>query len=395
MSKTEFITLMALMMSFVALAIDAILPALNPIANELKFPGANDAQLLISSVFFGMSFGLISFGPFSDSFGRKPAIYIGVGIFTIGCGLAYFATSLEMLLFSRLIQGFGAASARVITMAMIRDRFSGNTMAQIMSLIMMVFILVPALAPLLGLGVLQIGSWRDIFLVMMILSIGCFIWFALRQEETLDESKRIPFSFKAFLSGAKETLSRKVSFPLTVASGVVFGAFVGYLSSTQQILQNLYGLGDKFPFYFGSLALAIGVVSYLNSRLVKRYGMMRMCLFALIGISALSSFFIFISYHYSGVPPLEYLMTFLVLTFFCFGIIMGNINALAIEPLGHIAGTANSVISSLQNLLSVGIGGYIGHMYNQSVNPLVIGFLACSVIALIITYYSSQVTLKE
>ena len=296
MSKTEFITLMALMMSFIALAIDAILPAFNPIATDLKLANPNDAQLLISSIFFGMSFGLISFGPYSDSYGRKPAIYIGVGIFAIGCAISYFAQTFEVLLISRLIQGFGAASARVITMAMIRDRFSGNTMAQLMSLIMMVFILVPALAPLLGLGILQIGSWRDIFLAMLALAIICFVWFATRQEETLKKENRLPFSFASFLNGSKETVKHKIAFPLTIASGIIFGAFVGYLSSTQQILQNLYGLGDKFPFYFGALALSIGFISYLNSHLVKRFGMYKMCVFALAGISILSGGFIFISY---------------------------------------------------------------------------------------------------
>ncbi len=392
----EFISLMALLMSLVALTIDAMLPALSQIGDDLNVANPNDIQLIVSTVFFGMAFGLMLYGPISDSYGRKRAIYLGIVIFLIGSLISSLSESFTLMLVGRVIQGFGAAACRVVTLAMIRDNFSGREMGRVMSLIMMIFIMVPALAPSLGQLVLLVAEWRVIFWLIFFLALAGLLWLYFRQEETLDENLRIPFSFKNIISGVRETLKNPFTVGYTVASGLMFGAFVGYLSTAQQILQVQYQLGDLFSLYFGCLALAIGCSSFTNSHLVMRYPMGVLCLVSLSVLSVISlAFYCYIEFYLMssndvGVivqPSLIALMIYLAAVFFCFGILFGNFNTLAIHPLGHIAGVATSVISSVQTLISVAIGGVIGQYYDGTVQPLVFGFLSCGVMTLSITAY--------
>jgi len=384
-----FISLMAILMSFVALAIDSMLPALPHIGRDLQVQNPNSIQLVISSVFLGMGFGLMIFGPLSDSYGRKPAIYLGMCIFLIGCVASIFSTSFEIMILGRLLQGAGAASCRVVTLAMIRDKYSGNAMAKVMSLVMIIFILVPALAPTIGQAILQAASWRTIFVFMFVTGILGVLWLALGQEETLTRDKRVAFSLGTVAQGIKETLLNPISRSYTLASGFVFGAFIGYLSSAQQILQVQYQLGEKFVFAFGALALSIGAASFTNSRLVDRYGMVRLCQASLVVIVALAGLFLLVTFAYHGHPPLQTLLTYLLLTFFCFGILFGNFNALAIQPLGHIAGVANSVISALQTLLSVAVGSLVSYNYNGTIFPLISGFFVLGTCALLLVSHRS------
>ena len=272
-----FIALMALLMSFVALAIDAMLPALAQIGTDLNVVNRNDVQQVISSIFLGMSFGLIFFGPFSDSYGRKPAIYLGMGIFIIGCLISIFSQTFNTMIFGRILQGLGGASCRVITIAMIRDKFEGAQMGKVMSLIMIFFIMVPALAPSIGQLILMIATWRAIFYVMLLLGIISVVWLALKQEETLPVEKRLKFSLGTIFNGVLETVKNKTSRSYTLAAAFVFGAFISYLSSSQQIFQTQYGVGKLFALYFGVLALSIGSASFANSRWEDKYPMEILC----------------------------------------------------------------------------------------------------------------------
>ncbi len=394
LNQREFVALMALLMSLVALSIDAMLPALNQIGSSLGVVNKNDSQLIISTVFLGMSFGLMIYGPLSDSFGRKKSIYLGVSIFIAGSFLSMLATNFTMMLVGRFLQGFGAASCRVVSVAMIRDQFSGREMGKIMSLIMIVFVMVPALAPSLGQFILIFSQWRTIFGVLIILGALGIIWLWKRQPETLLVENRVAFSFSTILAGAKETIINPIARGYTIAAGLGFGAFVGYLSSAQQILQGQYKVGDSFAVYFGCLALAIGLSSFINSKLVMKLGMERLCKYALIIITLLSGSFYLYLFKTSGHPPLSFLMTYLALTFLCIGILFGNLNTLAVSPLGHIAGVANSVISSVQTLISVGFGAMIGLSYDGTVIPLVQGFFFLA-IASLITIVFTQVRYKS
>ena len=385
----EFISLMALLMSLVALTIDAMLPALSQIGEDLKVVNPNDIQLIVSTVFFGMALGLMLYGPISDSYGRKRAIYLGIIIFLVGSLISSLSTSFSMMLIGRVVQGFGAAACRVVTLAMIRDNFSGKEMGRVMSLIMVIFIMVPALAPSLGQLVLLVAEWRVIFWLIFLLALAGLFWLHFRQPETLSEENRIPFSLKNITAGIRETLSHPYTRGYTIGSGLMFGAFVGYLSTAQQILQIQYQSGDLFSLYFGCLALAIGCSSFVNSRLVMHFPMEMLCLVSLGALCVISLvFYCYIEMILApSQPSLVVFMLYLASVFFCFGVLFGNFNTLAVHPLGHIAGVATSVISSVQTLLSVGIGGLIGQYYNGTVQPLVLGFLVCGVVTLGITVY--------
>ncbi|MBT4763252.1 MAG: multidrug effflux MFS transporter [Bdellovibrionaceae bacterium] len=388
--QKEFIVLMAMLMSFVALAIDAMLPALGQIGISLNVQNNNDIQLIISSIFLGMGFGLMIFGPLSDSYGRKPAIYGGIIIFIFGCIISYYSQTFEVMLLGRAFQGLGAASSRVITLAMIRDKYEGNAMAKIMSLIMIIFILVPAIAPSIGQAILIFGEWRYIFGFMGSLAAIGLAWFFVRQPETLKPEYRQPFRFSNILIGIKETVKNKTARSFTISSGLIFSSFVGYLSSSQQILQVQYGLGDMFSIYFGVLALSIGMASFANSRWVMKYGMLNLCIRSLKVLSSAAFIFIMVTYFFKGHPPLPMLMSYLMITFFCLGLLFGNFNALAVQPLGHIAGVANSVISSSQTLISVILGGTVGFFYNGTVFPMIIGFLIFGLCSLYLTVRISK-----
>ncbi len=384
MKKLEFITLMAVLMSLVALSIDTMLPALDAIGQSLAVQDPNDTQFIVSFVFLGMSPGLIIYGPFSDSFGRKPTIYVGMSIFLVGSVISMMATSFPSMLTGRLLQGFGAACCRVITVAIIRDQFSGKEMGQIMSLVMIIFVMVPALAPTLGQLILLFSDWRLIFGIFIFTAVASMLWFGIRQKETLLPEKRREFSLKSILAGAHETITCKSSRNYALAAALVFGALIGYVSSAHQILKIQYNTGNLFAVYFGVIALAIGISSFINSRLVIKYKMQHICLGALGLVSIISLVFLGMAVSFAGNPPILYLVSYLGITFFCFGMLFGNFSALALEPLGHIAGIANSVISSLQTLISVAIGGFIGQSYNGGVLPLVIGIVVCSLLSLLV-----------
>ncbi len=372
------------MISLVALSIDAMLPALQEIGGDLAVQRGNDAQLVISALFLGLAVGTMAYGPISDSVGRKPAIYAGFALFILGSLLSALATSFAVMLAGRFLQGLGAAGPRIVAIALVRDRFSGRGMARIMSMVMGVFILVPVLAPAIGQGILMIAHWRAIFGMLLALALIALLWFALRQPETLTVERRRPFSVLRIGRAIRETCTNRTAFGYTIAAGLAFGALVGYLTSVPQILQIQYGLGSKFPLYFAVLALAIGGASWANSRLVMRFGMQRLSGLAVATLSALSLAFFAIAWTAAGHPPLAALMAYLMAAFFCLGILFGNFNALAMEPLGHIAGVAASVIGSLTTFISLSLGTAIGQAYDGTVLPLVGGFTALGVAALVV-----------
>ena len=387
-SVAEFVGLMALLMSLTALTIDTMLPALSQIGASLGVKNPNDSQLIITTIFMGMAFGLILFGPLSDSYGRKNAIHLGVLAFLFGSLVSLFAPDFKIMLLGRVLQGFGISSIRVSALAMIRDRFEGREMGRIMSMIMIVFIMTPALAPSAGWLILLFAHWRAIFGLFVLLGLAAMLWLHFRQPETLPPEKRRKFSLRNIRAGALETLKHPVARGYTIVSGLIFGGFVGYLSSSQQILQVQYGLGEYFSIYFGALALAIGAASFANSRLLKKYTMETLCLISLATLSVISTLFFLYAYYAAGQPDFFTFTIYLAITFFGFGILFGNFNALAIQPLGHIAGVANSVIGSVQTLLSMALGGAIGQLYDGTVLPLVLGFLLPGVAALLLTLYT-------
>ena len=390
-SQKEFIILIGLMMALVALAIDMMLPALPLIGKQLGVIDKNDNQLIISLLFLGIAFGQLFYGPISDSYGRKPSIYIGFFIFIFGTLLSLFSSSLPLMLVGRFIQGFGIAGPRIISVALVRDRFGGAEMAKIMSVVMAIFIVVPILAPALGQVILMFAEWQYIFVFFLFYAVVLLVWFRIRMPESLSEADKHQLSFSRVFRVTLEILKNRKSLGYIIAAGFVSSLFLGYLNSSQQLFQDTYGLGENYAFVFALLALSVGLGSVLNGQLlVKRYGMIKMVKFASISITAFSFVFLFILVQFSGVPPLSYLLLFLIIALFFTGILFGNLNALAMEPLGHVAGVGSSVVGALSTLISVPFGIFIGLSYNNTVFPLTLGFVGMGFLCYLAILWASK-----
>jgi len=381
----EFVLLMAAMMSLVALCIDVMLPAFPWIAKDLDVTAANHVQLVVATMFVGLAVGQPLYGPLSDSIGRKPAMHAGFAILATGTLLALFAKSFPLMLAGRFLQGLGAAGPRTVSIALVRDRFHGSNMARIMSFIMTVFILVPILAPAVGQGILLVtGSWRAIFVFILLFSVAVQAWLTLRQPETLPLAMRRPFTLISVRAAFLEVLRNRPAMGFTLVGGCTFGAFMGYLNTSQPIFGTQYELGARFPLVFAGLALSAGLAAMLNGQLVMRYGMHRLTFTALHVIMILSWGLLLLGLATGGHPPLWAFLAPLVAWFFCIGFIFGNINAMAMESLGHVAGSAAAVIGTLTTLLAVAFGFLTGHAYNGTVLPLVTGFAALTTVSVVL-----------
>ena len=288
-SATEFTILMALLMSIIAISIDALLPALGVIATEFHIASRNHVQYVIGFLFIGMAVGQLLCGPLSDALGRKKILYVGIGLYLIGSAICFMAQDFSILLAGRLIQGVGVAGPYVSAMSIVRDRYTGRDMARIMSIIMMIFITVPAIAPSLGQAILFLASWRAVFVLYIVYSIAIGVWLSFRLEETLPPEKRIPFHVGNIIDGFREVISNRTTVGYMICMGICFGSFIGYLNSSQQIFQIQFHVGKIFTVYFGLLALILGVASLLNSYFVERLGMRYICfrsMACIVGASA-------------------------------------------------------------------------------------------------------------
>ncbi|TSE03515.1 multidrug effflux MFS transporter [Aquimarina algiphila] len=386
LAQFEFVTLMASLMSIVALAIDALLPALDIIGVTIGVTQIADNQLLITMIFLGLGIGPLFFGPISDSFGRKPVVYMGFLLFIIASFICIFATSIEMMVVGRILQGIGLSAPRTIAIAMIRDIYSGDYMARIMSFVTVVFLLVPIIAPALGKFVLDHYNWQAIFYIQLIFGLLVSFWFWKRQAETLDVSKRIKFTSNIFLDGLKELLKYKTTMGYTLISGFIVGSFMVYLSTSQQIFEQQYNLKEEFPYIFGLLAIAIGSAIFLNGTLVLKYGMEKLVTTSLFAFFVISLLYIVLFYN-SPNPNVVILLIFFGIQFFAIGFLFGNLRALAMEPIGHIAGIGAAITGFISTIMAVPISTYIGRFVITSTLPLFIGFLVCSILSIVILMY--------
>lgn len=384
----EFVTLMAVMISITALSIDMMLPALPQIGRDLSVGHANDAQLVVSVLLLGMGIGQLLFGPLSDSFGRKPVIVTGFVIFIIGCLFSIFSTRFELMVFGRLIQGIGTGGPRTAIIALVRDQYGGRSMARIMSLVMAVFIIVPVIAPALGQAVSMTLGWRAIFGALMIQGFIALSWFSIRQPETLSRGDRIPFSAGRIQKGVVGVFKNRLSMGCTFASGFISGVLISYLSSAQQIFQEVYGLGREFPIYMATLALFVGGASFVNSRIVMRFGMRELSHRAIMSFIFLMAIYLVITFQLGGSSPLWVMMAFFAPSFFCMGILFGNLNAMAMEPLKHMAGIGAAIIGSLSNFISSLLGAFIGRCYDGSALPLAAGFVILGILTAVAMRWS-------
>jgi DHA1 family bicyclomycin/chloramphenicol resistance-like MFS transporter len=375
LSRAEFIALIATLFAIIAFSIDAMLPAIPEIAATLTPDSPNRAQLIVTSFVFGMGAGTLFAGPLSDTLGRKPVIVGGALLYCGGAFLAHQAPTLETLLAARVLQGLGAAGPRVVSLAMVRDLHSGRQMAQIVSFAMMIFTLVPAMAPLLGSGIIAAFGWRAIFLAFMAFSVIAVLWLLLRQPETLPRAARRPLQAGPLLQALREVLTNRVVVIAIAVQTLCFACLFGTISSTQQIFDISFGRADSFPLWFAVIALMSGTASVINASLVVRVGMRAMINWTLRIQIVLSLIYLAVL-TLTAVPDTELFACHVIWTISVFmlaGLTLGNLNALALEPLGHIAGMAASVSGSLATVLAVAIAAPLGLAFDGTPVPLVLG----------------------
>ena len=372
LGQVEFIALIAMLFATIAFSIDAMLPALPQIASELTSDAPNRAQLILTSFVMGMGVGTLFAGPLSDSYGRRTVIIGGAAVYCIGALMAYVAPTLDTVLAARVLQGLGAAGPRVVSLALVRDVHKGRQMARVVSFAMMIFTLVPAVAPLLGSVIIAGFGWRSIFLAFVAFSGLSMLWMLLRQPETLPAAARRPFRAAPLWAALREVVSHRVIRLSIIAQTLAFACLFGTLSSTQPIFDRTFGRADSFPLYFALIAIVAGGSSLLNARLVVRLGMRRMVT-TTFAVQAVFSTVVLLAMWSGVLSPALAFAVYLIWTisvFFMVGLTVGNLNALGLEPVGHIAGMAASVIGSVATVASVALAVPVGLMFDGTPLPL-------------------------
>ncbi len=391
-SQFEFIALMAALMSVVALAIDALLPALDIIGHSIGTESNSENQLLIIMIFLGLGIGPLLFGPISDALGRKPIVYVGFLLFIVASFICIHSESIEVMIIGRILQGIGLSAPRTISIAIVRDTFSGDYMARIMSFITVVFLLVPIVAPALGKFVLELYNWEAIFYFQLIIVVIVSIWFWFRQPETLHPEYRVKLTKTTAIDGAKELFKYKQTIGYTIISGFITGSFMVYLSTSQQVFQQQYNLANEFPYIFAGLAISMGAASLSNGSVVVKFGMKRLATTALYVFFGVSLLYILLFFN-SKNPSIQVLIAFFAIQFFSIGFLFGNLRALAMQPIAHIAGIGAAITGFISTIMAVPISAIIGSYVEDTTLPLFIGFCICSFLAILITLYLKRVNI--
>ncbi|WP_353472188.1 multidrug effflux MFS transporter [Salipiger sp. H15] len=383
--RFELIALLAMMFATIAFSIDAMLPALPDIARELTPGDLNRAQLVVTSFVFGMGVGTLFTSPLSDAFGRKPVILGGLAVYIVAALVAAREETLEMVLAARMLQGLGAAGPRVVALAIVRDVYAGRGMAQIMSFVMMVFTLFPALAPSIGTVIIQFAGWRGVFLAFVVFASIVALWMLIRLPETLPRERRRPFRAGPIWSATKELLGHPVVQVSIGVQALVAATMFSMISSVQQIYDVTYDQATYFPLWFGGVALLSASASFVNAKLVVRLGMRRIVTAVLVSQVVLSAIAVLVfASVLSGDAGFAAFLLWQVSVFFMMGMTMGNVNAIAMEPVGHIAGIASSLLGALSTVLAVGLAVPVGLMFDGTPLPLACGvFVEVSLAALL------------
>lgn len=388
LSRIEFIGIIGALMALNALAIDIMLPALPNMGEALGVSFENDRQLVLSMYMLGFGAAQIFVGPISDRLGRRAPLLIGLLIYIAAAFAAVFATDFNTLLILRVVQGIGAAGTRVIVAAIVRDCFAGRAMAEIMSLVFMVFMTIPVIAPGIGQLLLLSGPWWTIFIFMAGLAAIITLWTFFRLPETLDESNRRPLTATSIIEGFVTVFSNRIAISYTMAGTFIFGALIGFIYTAQQIYVGIYDLGPRFPLAFAIVAGFMALSSYLNSRVVGIYGMRRISHFAVLIFICVGT----IWWIASLFGPMPFWMFYILLSIemFMFGWVVSNMNSLSMEPLGRVAGTASSVFGFIQTVGGTLLGLVIGQMFDGTLVPTAAGFMVMGICALGFVLYAEK-----
>lgn len=376
----EFVALIAMMMALNALAIDAMLPALPAIGDALGVVEENSRQWVITAYLLGFGSAQIVYGPLADRYGRKPVLMAGLSLYVLFSILAAFAPTFDLLIAARVGTGLGAAALRVLAVSIVRDRYSGRTMARVMSLSFLVFLGVPIIAPTLGQLVLTVAPWPWIFGVLALAGGAFMLWAAIRLPETLHPENRMPIQVVRIAGAFRQAVTHRQAIGYTLAMTCITGALFGFINSSQQIFFDVFKAPGLFTTVFAMVAGGIAVASLLNARLVEKLGS------RLISHTALLGFIVMAVIHSAvALSGHETIWTFAVLqglTMFCFGLIAGNFGSMAMEPMGHIAGTASSAQGFISTTIGSTLGFLIGQQFNGSVAPMALGMAVMGLAAL-------------
>ena len=376
----EFVALVAALMAINALSIDAMLPALPEIGLDLGIVGENQRQWVVNAYLLGFGVAQLGFGPLADRFGRKPVLLAGLCLYVFFTLAALFAASLGAMILARALQGIGAAATRVLAVAIVRDCYSGRRMARVMSLTFVVFLAAPILAPSIGQAITAFVSWHWIFVALALFGATLLVWTIARLPETMHPEDRSPLSFKAVSHAFGIVLTNRISVGYMSAQTLMIGALFGFVTSSQQVFSEALGARDIFVYVFALVAGFMAVSSFVNSRIVERIGMRR------VSHGALLAFILFAIVHAAiALEGAETIVTFTVLQsamMFCFGLVGSNFNAMAMEPMGHVAGTGSAVQGFVTTTGGALIGAFIGQNFNGTVVPLTLGFSLCGLAAL-------------
>lgn len=388
MGYTEFVAMMAGMMSITALSIDTMLPALPQIGADLRVANPNDRQSIITVFMVGLAVGSLFYGPLSDRFGRRRILMLAAGLQLVSTLICVLATSFPVMLGARLLAGFSIASCRVISTSIVRDCFRGDAMARVMSLIMMIFVMVPVLAPSVGALVLMVAPWRAIFGLLLFCIIAIGLWQYWRLPETLPPENRMNIGPHDLWRTFMEVVTHRNSVGHMLASGIMFGGMIGFLVSIQQIFDEVFNAADYFAVGFAAITIWMGLGSLLNSRLVERFGARRLGQGAVIML-------VLMSLIHCAIVLLDYenLPVFIVvqaMTVICFSFSGSNFGAISLEPFTRGAGLAASVQACLTTLISTALGALVGASYNGTVLPMTLGFLAFGAVSLLVIAWSER-----
>jgi DHA1 family bicyclomycin/chloramphenicol resistance-like MFS transporter len=381
LSRPEFIALVAALMALNALAIDVMLPALPYMGEDLGVDNENERQLVVSAYMIGFGLAQIAFGPLTDRFGRRAPLFFGIGLYVVCAFAATFAPTFGILLALRFTQGLGAASTRVIATSIVRDRFSGREMAEVMSLTFMVFMAIPIIAPGIGQIILLTGPWHYIFLFMAGLSAAIWLWAWFRLPETLHPEYRRELKLSVVLEGFRLVFTNRVAFFYGLSGMFLFAAMFGFIISSQQIFVGIYGLGPWFPLAFATMAGFMAVSSFVNSRIVKRFGMRRLSHTAMLLYVSCASILLILSITMGHVPFWLFFVLLMIIQV-SFGNAASNMNSLSMEPLGAVAGTAASVFGFCQTVGGATLGTFIGQQFNGTLTPNTTGYVVMGCLVL-------------
>ena len=386
----ELVVIIASMMALTALSIDIMLPALPAMSDAFGLADPNDRQLVITVYLFGFAGGQLFYGPLSDGFGRKPILIIGILIYAVASVATFLAEDFSLFLLARAAQGVGCAAPRVIAIAVVRDLFGGRQMARVMSFVMMVFIVVPVVAPSVGEGLLLLGQWQWIFMFLLAASIIILLVTVFRLPESRPVEAREPLSLQWLAGAIWRVVSTRQTLGYTLATGFIFGCLMSYINSAQQIFEGIYGLDALFPVVFGGIAVALAGASVTNGSLVRQHGMRRLSHGALLGFIIVAAVHVAVAMLSDGSPPLILFAGFLAADLFLFGFIIPNFNAIAMEPLRSIAGTGSSFIGFFTTGAAAILGWIVGQRFDDTVVPLTLGYLTLSLFALALVLFTER-----